>query len=100
LATHPQASVRNGDKAIELAQQLNQLSGGKDPTILQTLAAADAESKRFPEAISTAQQALQLASARSNTALVNDLQRQIEFYQAGLSFRDTGLTNAAAFLHP
>ncbi|MGA3285713.1 MAG: tetratricopeptide repeat protein [Verrucomicrobiota bacterium] len=47
LATHPQASVRNGDKAIELAQQLNQLSGGKDPTILQTLAAADAETKQF-----------------------------------------------------
>jgi tetratricopeptide (TPR) repeat protein len=100
LATHPQASVRNGSKATELAQQLYRLSGGEDPTILQTLAAAYAETKRFPEAILTAQQALQLASARNNTALVKDLQKQIEFYQAGEPFRDAGLTNTAAVSRP
>ena len=100
LATHPQASVRNGDKAFELAQRLNQLSGGSDPTILRTIAAAYAETKRFPEAISTAQHALQLASARNDTALVDDLQREIACYQSGLPFRDAGLTNTATFPHP
>ncbi len=100
LATHPLASVRNGSKAIELAQQLNRLAGGEDPIILQTLAAAYAETKQFPEAISTAQQALQLASARSNTALVGDLQRQIACYQSGLPFRDAALTNTAAIPRP
>ncbi|MGD0349572.1 MAG: tetratricopeptide repeat protein [Verrucomicrobiota bacterium] len=99
LATHPDAAVRHGNVALELAQKLNQLPGNKDPAILRTLAAAYAETKQFPEAMATARQALQLASVRSNTTLVNDLQRQIECYQAGLPFRDATLTNAA-FPHP
>jgi tetratricopeptide (TPR) repeat protein len=100
LATHPQTSLRRGDKAVKLAQQLNRLSGTKDPVILQTLAAAYAETKQFPEAISAGEQALQLASARNNTALVSDLHRQITDYQAGQPFRDTSLTDAASFLQP
>jgi tetratricopeptide (TPR) repeat protein len=100
LATHPLAPFRNGTKAIELAQQLIRLSGGKDPTVLQTLAAAYSENGKFPEAVSTAQQALQLASTQTNTALVDDLGRQIKCYQAGLPFRDANLTNTPAFPHP
>ena len=100
LATHPQASVRNGSKAVELAQQLNRLSGGTDPTVLQTLAAAYAETKQFPEAISNAQQALQLASTRSNAALADGLRKQIACYQSGLPFRDASLTNTVALPHP
>ena len=100
LATHPQASVRNGSKAIELAQQLNRLSSGSDPAVLQTLAAAYAETKQFPEAISNAQQALQLANAWSNTALADDLRKQIACYQSGSPFRDASLTNAAAISRP
>ena len=99
LATHPQASIRNGSKAVELAQQLNRFSSGSDPTVLQTLAAAYAENKQFPKAISTAQQALQLASARSNAALADSLHKQIACYQSGLAFRDASLTNTAPFLH-
>jgi len=100
LATHPQASVRNGSKAVELAQQLNRLSGGTDPTVLQTLAAAYAETKQFPEAISNAQLALQLASTRSNAALADGLRKQIACYQSGLPFRDASLTNTVALPHP
>jgi len=100
LATHPQASVRSGAKAVELAQQLNQRSGGKEPVILETLAAAYAETGRFPEAVTTAQQAQQLAGNRGDTVLVHDLQRQIKGYQAGQPFRDTSLTNAPAFPRP
>jgi tetratricopeptide (TPR) repeat protein len=97
LATHPEASVRNGEKAMILATQLNRLSGGKDVSILQTLAAAYAETGHFPEAASTAQQALQIATARKDTALVNDLQQQIACYRADRPFRDAGLTNTPAF---
>jgi hypothetical protein len=75
------ASVRNGDKAVALAEQVNQLSKDKDPRILRTLAAAYAEAGRFPEAVLTAEQALTLAVAKSNTGLTNVLQTEIGLYQ-------------------
>jgi serine/threonine-protein kinase len=81
LATCPEPSVRNGDKAIALAEQANQFSEGKDPLILRTLAAAYAEAGRFPEAVLTAKQALALAVTQSNTGLTNELQREIGLYQ-------------------
>jgi len=93
LATCPEASVRNGARAIELAQQAEQLSGGKDPAILATLAAAYAEAGRFPDALTTVQKALALATAQTNTAVTDALQTQIKCYQAGSPFRDGSLTN-------
>jgi protein O-mannosyl-transferase len=87
LAASPEASLRDGKKAVELAQRANQLTLGASPAILSTLAAAYAEIERFPEAIETAQRALQLAEAQANTKLVNDLRSQMKRYQAGLPFR-------------
>jgi len=94
LATGPEPSIRNGARAVELAQEANQLSGGGDPEIISTLAAAYAEAGRFPEAVTTARQALQLVVTQNNNAAVNALQTQIGLYQAGLPFRDLSLTNA------
>jgi len=81
LATWPEPSVRDGEKAIALAEQANQLSENKNPMILRTLAAAYAEAGRFPEAVSTAQQALTAAGTQPNTAFINVLQKEIELYQ-------------------
>ena len=53
--------------AIELAQQANQLSGGVQPLVLRTLAAAYAEAGRFPEAVETAQKALHLAKSQGTS---------------------------------
>jgi hypothetical protein len=92
LATSPEASVRNGVKAVALAEQLDRLVGGNNPTVLGTLAAAYAETGRFPKAVETAQRALQLATAQTNTALVNALPGQIGLYQAGRPLRDTSQT--------
>jgi len=57
-----------------------------NPIILSTLAAAYAEAGRFPEAIQTAQRAIQLAEAQSNTRLTGELQSQLKLYQAGAPF--------------
>jgi protein O-mannosyl-transferase len=89
LATCPEASIRNGARALELAQQANRLSGGQNPIIIKTLAAAYAEAGRFPEAVTATKRAIELATAAGNTTLVNDLRAQIELYQAGSPFRDT-----------
>jgi tetratricopeptide (TPR) repeat protein len=81
LATWPEPSVRNGGKAVALAEQASQFSKDKNPLILRTLAAAYAEVGRFPEAVATAKQALALAVTQSNTRLINVLQTEIGLYQ-------------------
>lgn len=89
LATSAQDPVRNGTDAVELAKRANKLAGGEDPIILKTLAAAYAESGDFPNAIATAQQALQKATLQDNLPLVNSLQRQMEQYQNHQPYRET-----------
>jgi protein O-mannosyl-transferase len=88
LATGAEASLRNGNKAVELARQANALTGGTNPAFLSTLAAALAEAGRFPEALETARRALPLAEAQSNTGLAGQLQYEMKLYQAGNPFHN------------
>ena len=88
LATCPQASVRNGARAVELAQQAERLSDRKDAWILGTLAAAYAEAGRFAEAVATAQRGLEIATAQTNSAHAEILRAHIRLYQSGSPFRD------------
>jgi Flp pilus assembly protein TadD len=93
LATCPVASLRNGAKAVQHALQANKLSGGKQPDILDTLAAAYAEAGRFPEALAAARAALELATRRNNRPLADALRAQIARYEAGQPFRQTPSTS-------
>ena len=97
LATSPDPSVRNGAKALDLAQRANVLSGGANAVVLGTLAAANAEVGHFPEAVAIARQALQLAANQNHaatTAIITALQAQLKSYQAGSPFRDANLKDA------
>ncbi|MGD0813634.1 MAG: tetratricopeptide repeat protein [Verrucomicrobiota bacterium] len=87
LATYSEASLRDGKRAVELASQANELSGGENPAILRTLAAALAETGRYGEAVETAQRALDLAGAQSKTGLAGQLQSEIKLYEAGKPIR-------------
>ena len=89
LATSPDASVRDGVRAVALAATAERLSGGRNPTFIATLAAAYAESGRYAEAIATAERALRLASTPSRPALADRLRLQIALYQSGSPYRDT-----------
>ncbi len=93
LATCPEASLRNGHKAVELAEQANELAGGENPIILHTLAAAYAEAGRFSEAVETAQRALHLAGEQSNTRLAGQLQSEMKLFQAGSPFHSPAQTH-------
>ena len=87
LAIHPDQAVRNGAEALTLAQRAVELSGDRDPAILDTLAAAYAETGRFSAAVATARRALSLASAQGNAPLANALRSHIKLYQAGAPLR-------------
>jgi tetratricopeptide (TPR) repeat protein len=84
LATSPQAALRHGHEALALAVRAAGLSGGKDALVLDTLAAAYAETGRFQDAVLTARRALTFADAK----LTEALKRRIADYQAGTAFRD------------
>jgi tetratricopeptide (TPR) repeat protein len=86
LATCPDASVRNGARAVELAQQAVRLSG--DSSMLGTLAAAYAEAGRFPEAIAAAQEVCAKASASGDRALLEQNQRLLELYRRGKPYHE------------
>jgi tetratricopeptide (TPR) repeat protein len=96
MATSPLASVRNGPRAVAYARRADQLSGGRNPNIISTLAAAYAEAGQFPEAIATAQKALSLATQGKDTAGIGELRRQLECYRKNLPYRDSLRTGAAA----
>jgi protein O-mannosyl-transferase len=89
LATWPDASCRNGTRAVELALQVNQITGGGHLMALRTLAAAFAEAGRFPDAIATASRALQLANAQANAFFIQALQADLQLYQSGQPLRES-----------
>jgi tetratricopeptide (TPR) repeat protein len=94
LATNPNASIRNGQEAVELAQRAVNLSAGQQPAIMSTLAAAYAEAGRFPEAVPTARKALKLAKRQNNPALAESIQAKLSLYEAGTPFRETSRPSA------
>jgi tetratricopeptide (TPR) repeat protein len=87
LATTPQMSLRDGARAVQLAAEACESSGGNNPTILRALAAAYAQAGQFPNAVQTGQKALQLAEAQSNADLASALSREIKLYESGQSYR-------------
>jgi tetratricopeptide (TPR) repeat protein len=86
LATSSDASIRDGPKAMELAEQAVQFSSGKDPNYLRSLAAACAETGRFSEAKETAQRALQVAQVQGNSTLANAIRDEIALYELALPY--------------
>jgi tetratricopeptide (TPR) repeat protein len=88
LATWPEATIRDGTKAVALAERANSLTLGESPIIGATLAASYAEAGRAVDAVRTAQSALQLAIRQGNTERANSIRAQIELYQSGAAFRD------------
>ena len=96
LATAPDDSLRDGSRAVQLAEQALQISGDRIPIVFRTLAAAYAENQQFPQAIETAQQGLELANKQGNFALAAELQGSIALYQENRPLRDPSLTSKSS----
>jgi tetratricopeptide (TPR) repeat protein len=88
LASNPNASIRNGAEAVELAQRAVK-AAGPSAARLDTLAAAYAEAGRFDEAVATARRAEQLALADKNSTLAKDIHARLGRYSAHAAYRDS-----------
>jgi ATP/maltotriose-dependent transcriptional regulator MalT len=88
LATTPHDEVRNPAEAQQIAERLlPSLSETHKPFALRALAAAHAAQGDFERARATARQALQMAQAQNNQALVREMTLRLEKYEANLPFR-------------
>ncbi len=65
LATDPDASLRNGSEALNLAREACRSTSFRDPAALHLLAAALAETGEFAEAVETADRALTLLEGKT-----------------------------------
>jgi len=88
LATCPDASFRDGFKAIQLARQADQLSGGTNALVLRTLAAGYAEAGQFEKAIENARAATRVAQMQRDNSLAATLEQEIALYELGLPYRE------------
>ncbi len=95
LATCPDPALRNGTRAVELAQQADRLFAGGSPEVSRILSAAYAEAGQFPEAIATLQRALDSPAGRTDKPYAEQLHAQLQCYEAHSPYRDLSLTNAA-----
>jgi tetratricopeptide (TPR) repeat protein len=86
FATYSDPGFRDSAKALELAQKANEFSGGDNPLVLRTLAAAYANVGQFTRAIETGQLALSLVDRQS--AVATALQRDIAGYEASEPHRE------------
>jgi tetratricopeptide (TPR) repeat protein len=88
LSTSNDDSIRNGADALTLAMQANDLTAGKDASVLDTLGAAYAESGQFSQALDAARHALDLANSKGDSAMAQGIQYRINLYRQNKPFRN------------
>ena len=84
LASVRGATPEQRAQAVLLAQKADHLTGGTNPLIIDTLAAAYAGEGRFSEAIDTDWRAIERATAQKNAGLVKTLDKHVALYRARL----------------
>ncbi len=87
LATAGDARLRDGPEAVRLAERASRASQRKQPSALDALAAAYAETDRFDDAVRTATEAQRLAKATGNRDLAAAIGRRTELYRQKKPFR-------------
>jgi peroxiredoxin len=81
LAAHPDKSVRDGKRAVSWAEKAAIATDYKHPALLDTLAAAYAQSGEFGKAVKTLELAEKLAAG--DAALLKGIRENLTLYRAG-----------------
>jgi tetratricopeptide (TPR) repeat protein len=92
LATSPDDGLRDGAEAVRLAERACELTHHGEPLFLGTLAAAYAEAGRFPEAVTSAEKAEQLANDAGLSAVAAKSRQLLELYRAGKPYHEPAPT--------
>jgi tetratricopeptide (TPR) repeat protein len=91
LSVSADPGIRNGARAVTLAERAAWLSNRSDPQVLDVLAAAYAEAGRFDDAVAAAGAALERAREDNRRDLVVALEARLRLYQSGVPFHEDDL---------
>ena len=87
LATGSAPEFRNGIEAVRMSERACELTGRTNPQKLKTLAAAYAESARFPEAQAAVQRAHDLAVDSNDLELAKECQAMLDQFNSSQPWR-------------
>lgn len=85
-ATSPDGSIRDAAAATRLAEHAAAVTSRRDPSVLDTLAAADAAAGRFEEAATVAREAMALATAAGMEPLWLEIRGRLKLYEQGTAY--------------
>ena len=89
LATCPDATIRDPEAALQLAEAVCRRTAEREPRALATLAAAFGSVGRYAEAVEVATRAGVLALSGERAELAAEIASQLEAYRAGRSWIGT-----------
>jgi tetratricopeptide (TPR) repeat protein len=88
LATARDASLRDGAEALRLVESMRAQGRPDSPELLDTLAAACAETGAFTRAADTARRAVSLANQAGNPKLAEQINARVTLYEQGKPYRE------------
>jgi tetratricopeptide (TPR) repeat protein len=88
LATSASDRLRDPAESVRIAEATVRATGGTDPALLDTLAAAEASAGRFESAFRTATDAADRARAAGDDALADAIGRRAALYRSGRAYRE------------
>ena len=88
FATHSDAALRDGPRAVQLSERACALTERKQPAFLATTAAAYAEIGKFSEAVATAREAGSLAQSKGDAKTVALTADMLTAFQANERYRE------------
>ena len=89
LATTPDDKIRDGPRAVKLAERACQLTEWKAALLMGTLAAAYAEAGQFTNAVTMAEKARDTARAGRQETVAQRNEELLSLYRSGKPFRET-----------
>lgn len=100
LATCPDAALRKPTEAMALAGEAVMRSEGRDPIVINTLAAATAESGHLPKALILSHEAIRVAKSVGMNDEAESFEVQLEVYQSGRTLTQIQSQNPDAETRP
>jgi Flp pilus assembly protein TadD len=88
LATNDDEKIRDGKRAVEVAQRVCETTKFQDYRFFSTLAAAYAETGQFDNAISIAKKAIEMATAKGDDRTVTSMRSRLKLFESGEPVRD------------
>jgi arylsulfatase A-like enzyme/Flp pilus assembly protein TadD len=81
-ATQAEGAFKDSEKAVQMAVRACELTGYKDPVMLNTLSIAYAAAGKNSDAVETAKKALELAVSSGNDGLARTIRANLETFQS------------------